>query len=461
MAANISQSEVDCTCPVCCDIFTDPVVLLCGHSFCKCCLQEWWRQSGIHNCPMCKEIFPMAQPPRNLALRNLSDNLRRERTQRATSGTKDFCIQHSEKLKLFCQNDQQLICVICRDAQKHKKHNCVPINEAAEDHRTTIKVHLMHLKSTLGIYKSQKAKCDKMASHIKIQAQQTENTIKKEFQKLYQFLRAEEVARIDAVRKEEKVKSEAMNIRIVNLSAEISSLTDKIQTIEGEMKAEDFSFMLNVKSTMERSKFNLSEPHTPLGALLDEAKHLGNLLFAVWNKMKNLIKYTPLTLDPNTGYVNLTESECLTCVTNTVKIKPLPCNPERMANSEILASESFSSGKHSWDVEVSGYWAVGVAEQRTKQIYKRVWAIYMCACTDILRELTPKDYVKVISEDSFPQKIRVQLDYDKGILSFFDLDRKKTIHTIKYSFREPVFPYFREDSKILPFDVSVKIRQPT
>uniref|UniRef100_A0A3B4W9C4 RING-type domain-containing protein n=1 Tax=Seriola lalandi dorsalis TaxID=1841481 RepID=A0A3B4W9C4_SERLL len=25
----------DFTCPVCCDIFKDPVVLLCGHSFCK------------------------------------------------------------------------------------------------------------------------------------------------------------------------------------------------------------------------------------------------------------------------------------------------------------------------------------------------------------------------------------------------------------------------------------------
>ncbi len=137
MAANASASEVDCTCPVCCDIFKDPVVLLCGHSFCKHCLQEWWRQSGLRTCPVCKEIFPMDQPPRNLALRNLSDTLRRERSQRANSGSKEICSLHSEKLELFCQNDQQLICVICRDAQKHKKHNCVPVNEAAEDHRVS------------------------------------------------------------------------------------------------------------------------------------------------------------------------------------------------------------------------------------------------------------------------------------------------------------------------------------
>lgn len=77
-----------------------------------------------------------------------------------------------------------------------------------------------------------------------LQAQQTEKTIKEEFQKLYQFLRAEEAARIDAVRNEAIRKSEAINIRMVNLTAEISSLTDKIQIIESEMKAEDFSFML-------------------------------------------------------------------------------------------------------------------------------------------------------------------------------------------------------------------------
>lgn len=137
MAANVSSSEVDCTCPVCCDIFKDPVVLLCGHSFCKYCLQEWWRQSRLQTCPVCKEILPMTQPPRNLALRNLSDTLRRERSQRAAAGSKELCSLHSEKLKLFCQDDKQLICVICKDAKKHKKHNFVPINEAAEECRVS------------------------------------------------------------------------------------------------------------------------------------------------------------------------------------------------------------------------------------------------------------------------------------------------------------------------------------
>nr|XP_046229828.1 zinc-binding protein A33-like [Scatophagus argus] len=460
MAANASESEMDCTCPVCCDIFKDPVILLCGHSFCKYCLQEWWRQSSLKTCPVCKKLFPMPQPPRNLALRNLSDSLRQERSQRTYSVSKEICSLHSEKLKLFCEDDQQLICVICRDSQKHKKHNCVPVNEAADGHRTQLKVDLMTLKSNLGKYEAEKLRCDKLDKHIKLQAQQTEKTIKEEFQKLYQFMQAEEAARIDAVRKEATLKSDTMKIRIVNLTAEISSLTDKIKTIEKEMKAEDISFMLNAKSTVERLQCNLAKPETP-SALVDEAKHVGNLLFTVWMKMKNIIQYTPVILDPNTADLQLTISEQMTRSTKSDKSQSLPNNPERLRSIDVLGSEGFSSGKHSWDVELGEYWSVGVATRTNDPISKTVWGIYICTCTDILRELTPRDYVKIVSKDCFPRKVRVQLDYDRGILSFVDLDKKTLVHTIKDTFTKRVFPYFKENAKILPAELSVRIRQST
>ncbi|XP_037606996.1 zinc-binding protein A33-like [Sebastes umbrosus] len=458
MAARASLTEVDFSCPVCCEIFKDPVVLLCGHSFCKHCLQEWWRQSGLQTCPVCKEIFPMTQPPRNLSLRNLSDNLRQEKIKRANSGSKDICRLHSEKLKLFCQDDQQLICVICRDAQKHKTHNCVPINEAAEPCRAQLKLETLHLKTKLGKFKAHKLKCDEMDIHIKLQAQQTEKTIKEDFQKLYQFLGAEEAARIAAVRKEATIKSEAMNIRIVNLTAEISSLKDKIKTLEREMKAEDISFMLNVKSTKRRSQCNLPDPETPSGALIDEAKHLGNLLLTVWMKMENLIQYTPVTLDPNTGDSRLIISEHMTRSTNSYRSQLLPDNPERLCYFAVLGSEGFISGKHSWDVEVGGCWAVGVAPKGKS--YKNTWGIHVYGTNGFLCELTPESDCKVLSKDSIPQAVRVQLDYDQGILSFTDLDRKTHVHTIKHTFTETVFPYFHGNAKILPAEMSVKIRKP-
>uniref|UniRef100_A0A3B3TW86 B box-type domain-containing protein n=1 Tax=Poecilia latipinna TaxID=48699 RepID=A0A3B3TW86_9TELE len=58
-----------------------------------------------------------------------------ERSKRA--GSKEICLLHGEKFKLFCQVDQQPICVICRDSKTHTKHKCVPINEAAEEYRVS------------------------------------------------------------------------------------------------------------------------------------------------------------------------------------------------------------------------------------------------------------------------------------------------------------------------------------
>ncbi|XP_059212991.1 zinc-binding protein A33-like [Centropristis striata] len=443
-AANTSPSEEECTCPVCCEIFRDPVVLLCGHSFCQHCLQEWWRQSGLQKCPMCKEMFMMTQPPRNLALRNLSDALRREKS--ANSGSKEICSLHGERLKLFCQDDQQLICLVCRDAQRHKKHNFVPVDEAAQAWRAELKLKMLHLKTKLGSFNREKLTCDKMAGHIELQAQQTEKTIKEEFQKLYQFLRAEEAARTDAVRKEAALKSQAMNIRIVNLTAEISSITDTIETTEREMRADDISFMLNVRSTMERAQCKLPDPETPSGALIDEAKHLGNLQLKVWKKMENIIQYTAVTLDPNTADALLTISKHMTSLAKSDKRQLLPDNPERLRNSDVLGAEGFNSGKHSWDVEVEGFWTVGVTTQRKHPQDENIWGIYICTCHFWLHDRHDDE---VILKDSFPKKVRVQLDYDRGILSFHDLDRKKHVHTVKHKFTETVFPYFSENVKIV------------
>ncbi|CAG5928119.1 unnamed protein product [Menidia menidia] len=453
MASHASQPEEDCTCPVCCDLFTDPVVLLCGHSFCKLCIQGWWRQSGQNTCPVCKAIFPMAQPPPNLALRNLSDALRRTRDQAAAPASTEMCPLHGEKHKLFCREDLLPICVVCKEAKTHRRHNCVPLSEAAQDYRARFKTQLVNLKSKLGSYEKSKVSWDKVAAHI--QAQQTEKTIKVEFQKLYKFLRAEEAARIDACRKEEAQKSLAMSIKILNLTAEILTLKEKIKAMEEEMSAEDFSFLLNVRTTIVKSKCKLPEVDTPSGALINQAKHIGNLQFSVWKKMAKIVQY--ITLDPNTACTQLTVSDNLTCSEKSQKKQPYPDNPERLGRYDILGCAGFASGKYSWDVEVGGYWAVGVAAKNKDQSSQKIWGIYMCICTNIVRELTPECCLREVEHKLFPQKVGVKLDYDRGTLSFYDLSRKRLIHTIKYTFTEEVFPYFREKAKLLPAELSVKM----
>uniref|UniRef100_A0A8C8EQ10 RING-type domain-containing protein n=1 Tax=Oncorhynchus tshawytscha TaxID=74940 RepID=A0A8C8EQ10_ONCTS len=51
----LSLQEDDLSCAVCCDIFKDPVILSCSHSFCKACLQEYCRGKAEKESPFLRE----------------------------------------------------------------------------------------------------------------------------------------------------------------------------------------------------------------------------------------------------------------------------------------------------------------------------------------------------------------------------------------------------------------------
>uniref|UniRef100_A0A672KXM5 RING-type domain-containing protein n=1 Tax=Sinocyclocheilus grahami TaxID=75366 RepID=A0A672KXM5_SINGR len=77
-----SLSEDDFSCPVCQEIFKNPVVLSCSHSFCKECLQQFWRTKKTQECPVCRRRSSRDQPPVNLVLKNLCESFLKQRNER-------------------------------------------------------------------------------------------------------------------------------------------------------------------------------------------------------------------------------------------------------------------------------------------------------------------------------------------------------------------------------------------
>jgi len=128
----MSFPEEDLTCPICYDIFTDPVLLSCSHSFCRNCLKRCW-ETGLRECSVCRKRASKASPPTNLALKNVCEALLEARKISAVVEEKMNCSAHGEKLKLFCLVDKQPICVVCQSSKLHKSHDCSPIDEAVLD----------------------------------------------------------------------------------------------------------------------------------------------------------------------------------------------------------------------------------------------------------------------------------------------------------------------------------------
>uniref|UniRef100_A0A4W3H3Z5 RING-type E3 ubiquitin transferase n=1 Tax=Callorhinchus milii TaxID=7868 RepID=A0A4W3H3Z5_CALMI len=120
-------------CPICLDFFTDPVILDCGHNFCRSCITRSWEKQETNRCAICQEeTFPEKNLRVIRALASLAERARKFSLSPIQMEIKLRCEKHREELKLFCESDKKLLCLVCRDAREHRGHSFLPIEEAVE-----------------------------------------------------------------------------------------------------------------------------------------------------------------------------------------------------------------------------------------------------------------------------------------------------------------------------------------
>ncbi|XP_067237261.1 nuclear factor 7, ovary-like [Chanodichthys erythropterus] len=454
-----SLSEVDFSCPVCRDIFRDPVVLSCSHSFCKQCLQRFWRTKETQECPVCRRLS-RHEPPCNLVLKNLCESFLKERNESRSSGSEEICRLHSKNLEVFCVEDKQPVCLVCMNSQQHVNHTFRPISIVVSSYKEKLNTALKSLQEKLKHKENIKGEFEKTVEHIKSQAEHTEHQIKHQFEKIHQFLRDEEEATITALREEEKQKKQMMKEKLEEINRHISALSHTIKYMEDMMKANDVFFLEKFPVSMERVQISQPDPQMASGALIHVPLYLGNLPIRVWRKMQDIVQNTPVILDPNTANPRLVLSDDLTSVRNSLDKQLLPDNPERFDWHEcVLGSEGFTSGTHCWDVEVKDnyYWILGVTtasnQRKGRDFFTNdVWSVWHNSSFVFSPFQAPPGF----RVNQYLERVTVYLAYNRGIVSFSDPVTNTHLHTFTTTFTDTVFPFFWCDScstlKILPLN---------
>ncbi|KAM5125955.1 E3 ubiquitin/ISG15 ligase TRIM25-like [Mantella aurantiaca] len=197
MASADLRAEQECS--VCLNIYTDPVNLKCGHSFCRVCIDrvlDTQRGSGGYSCPECRQKF-QDQPAlqNNRKLRNISENFKfaepgQEQSEAfcthcvdspvpavrscllcevslcdkhlrvhkkspehiltdPTSSLKSRkCSVHKKILEYYCTEDDTCICVACTLADEHRGHQVQRLDEAFGKKKETLRNVLHKLVTT-------------------------------------------------------------------------------------------------------------------------------------------------------------------------------------------------------------------------------------------------------------------------------------------------------------------------
>ncbi|KAK7880607.1 hypothetical protein WMY93_032758 [Mugilogobius chulae] len=444
MDSSVAFSARDLLCPQCSDVYTYPVLLKCGHNICRVCLQTFWESKGCRECPVCGAVSVLGRPPINLKLKIAADDYQTQKAVRFT----EVCGLHNEKLKIFCENDQEVICLVCQMSKTHRIHQCCPVEEAAEQKKKEITVKLESLRGKLKLLNRRREEWEETKTFIQTQTLETEATIRREFEKLRVFLQTEEESRLSLLRQERDVKRDVLSERIRDIQNQIQTLTALIDDMEATLSHKDLPFLQNYKHTRKRTKDSIKAPMCIRDILIDSTKHLGILKFEVWRKMGNIVKSAPITFDPNTAQSNLNFSDELTSVQYGAK-QNVPDNPERCINRVcVLGTPGFSSGRHSWTVDVGlgRDWYIGVAResiQRKNTVFldpgEGFWVIGRTNGDSYWAQTADRTRLVVKQK---PERITVVLDYAKGKVVFVNNTDNTVMHVFREKFAEKIFPYF-------------------
>lgn len=436
MMASEEAKPGDVSCDICHGIELKALrsCLICVASYCEVHLKR-------HQTLSCLKRHKLIEPLNNLENR--------------------VCTKHNELIELFCKTDQAYLCQVCA-LSGHEPHVIVSLVEESEGKMTELGEMEAELQQMIQ-ERQLKIQELRMSAHLSKEAADKEITGGTEvFASLSQLVERDLTELVVQIERKHKSTAEQVDNFIKELDQEISELIKRNAKVKQLLHSDDhfqflhsFSLLNRTLPTKDWTKINLQQPSYE-GTVERATVQLQKMLS---KKIKKLLKTelrrvqeyaVDVALDPDTAHRKLFLSYDGKQVSHRDVELNVPDNPERFSYCTIvLGKQSFSSGRFYYEVQVKGKtkWDLGVvtaSANRKGEIVSSPEAGYWT-----LQLRNGNEYIALADPDVFlslksqPQKVGVFVDYDEGLISFYDADSAVIIYTYTAcSFREKLHPFF-------------------
>ncbi|XP_033982052.1 E3 ubiquitin-protein ligase TRIM39-like [Trematomus bernacchii] len=372
-----------------------------------------------------------------------------------------MCVKHDKLLELFCKTDQVCVCMLCT-VLDHKTHDVVPLKEGYEGKKAELGKTEVEFQQMI---QKRRLKIQEMNGSVELSKEGADREIAdgvQVFTALKESVERSQAELIDTIKEKQRETEEQAEGFIQELEQEISELKKRSSEVEQLSRSEDQLHLLQSFTSLNAAPptKNWTEvrvrPPSYEGTVVRAVTQLEETLSKQMKKLlevelKRVQQYeVEVTLDPDTAQPDLILSDDGKQVKYGDVRKNLPKNPKRFDTFVcVLAKQSFSSGRFYHEVQVKGKteWYLGVVRESINRKgsiiptpQKGYWTILLTNENEYTACAVPSVRLSLKSQ---PEKVGVFVDYEEGLVSFYDVDAAALIYSFTgCCFKEKLYPYF-------------------
>ncbi|XP_056882805.1 E3 ubiquitin-protein ligase TRIM21 isoform X2 [Takifugu flavidus] len=412
---------------------------------------------------------PPPPPPPTLGSRG-----RRRFTLTTAAGSLPLCQVHHRGLLIYCKNDRVCICPDC-ETEDHYDHDTVTIKQEWLEKKLRLSEQMIQEMIRQRIRKMEEIR--ESVSNVKVELETEMAGSICLFSALMSAIERTQVELIELMEMSQKAVEEQAEAALKKLEQENKELQKRVSALEELAQSDDFTHCIKTFPSLILPPPVQDWSAVSIGTYLgtkniyrklavqverfnQELKNVAEKGFPMTSmelspvqpqpRMKRLQEYAvDVTLDVNTAHPRLIISDDMKSVWCGDQHQLLPDNQERFDRIIcVLGREMMSSGRHYWEVDVTGKtdWDLGVARKSVSRKGKITVTPGNGYWFLSLRDKERYAFHTVHSSDVHlnlqPHKIGIFVDFENGQVSFYNVNAQLHIYTFNDSFSDSIYPFF-------------------